>query len=236
VTRRPTHPAIWEELAQRDAQYHIDPTLGPGASPEEFREGGRGIVDWAMAWAGELPANGRALEIGCGTGRNTIHLARHFRQVDGVDVSPTMVHLALAQGMPSNVRLHSLSGRDLQPLDDGTFDLVFSHLVFQHIEKAADIAAYLREIARVLRIDGVAVIQFDTRPATLAVRLAQALPNALLPPIAAPGSAAAGATQPRSGATALTVAWCSKPSSRPPALATGCAGVGRSAPERAGDG
>jgi SAM-dependent methyltransferase len=181
VTRRPTHPAIWEELAQRDAQYHIDPTLGPGASPEEFREGGRGIVDWAMAWAGELPANGRALEIGCGTGRNTIHLARHFRQVDGVDVSPTMVHLALAQGMPSNVRLHSLSGRDLQPLDDGTFDLVFSHLVFQHIEEAADIAAYLREIARVLRIDGVAVLQFDTRPATLAVRLAQALPNALLP-------------------------------------------------------
>ena len=73
--------APWERLAQRDPQYYIDPTLGPGADAGQFREQGRGIVDWAVAWAAELPA-GRALEVGCGVGRDTIHLARHFEHVD----------------------------------------------------------------------------------------------------------------------------------------------------------
>src|SRR5436305_5136095 len=125
--------AAWERLAQRDPKYYIDPTLGPDADPERFREHGRGIVDWAVGWAGELPS-GRALEIGCGVGRDTVHLARHFEHVDGVDVSPTMVRLAEEHGIPGNVTLHVVSGRDLEPLSDAAYVFVFSHLVFQHIE------------------------------------------------------------------------------------------------------
>jgi len=181
VTPKLEPAGSWEDFAQRDPQYYIDPTLGPGVDLDEFREGGRGIVDWAVSWAGELPACGRALEIGCGVGRNTVHLARHFEHVDGVDVSPSMVRAALERGMPDNVTLHALSGRDLQPLPDAAFALAFSHLVFQHMESGADIASYLREVARVLAPGGVAVLHFDTRPATLGVRLAHRLPDALLP-------------------------------------------------------
>jgi SAM-dependent methyltransferase len=170
----------WEQLAQRDPQYFIDPTLGPGADPREFRELGRGIVDWAVGWAGELPA-GWALEIGCGVGRDTIHLARHFEHVDAVDVSPTMIRLAREQGVPDNVSLHVVSGRDLEPLTDGAYVFAFSHLVFQHIESADDIAAYLGQIASKLSPRGVAVLHFDTRPSTALSRLARRLPDALLP-------------------------------------------------------
>jgi SAM-dependent methyltransferase len=114
-------------------------------------------------------------------GRNTVHLARYFERVDGVDVSPTMIRSALAFGVPDGVHLHALSGRDLHPLPDGAFDLVFSHLVFQHIESPTDVAGYVREAARVLAPGGVAVLHFDTRPLHTAVRLAHHLPDVLLP-------------------------------------------------------
>ena len=171
----------WETFARTDPQYYIDPTLGPGVEPDAFREGGRGVVDWAVQWAVDLPGHRRALEIGCGVARDTVHLARHFDHVDGVDVSPTMVASALARGVPDNVSLHALSGRDLQPMPAGAYDLVFSHLVFQHIADPAVIAVYLRETERVLTPGGVAVLQFDTRPASRLVRSAQLLPDPLLP-------------------------------------------------------
>lgn len=172
--------AGWERLAQRDPQYFIDPTLGPGTDPERFREQGRAIVDWAVRWAGELPAGG-ALEIGCGVGRDTIHLARHFDRVDAVDVSPTMIRLAREQGVPGNVSLHLVSGGGLEPLSDGAYVFAFSHLVFQHIESADEVAAYLRQISRKLRPGGVAVLHFDTRPSSPLYQLVRRLPDALLP-------------------------------------------------------
>jgi SAM-dependent methyltransferase len=172
--------SAWERLAQRDPQYYIDPALGPGAAPDRFREQGRGIVDWAVGWAGEL-SRGQALEIGCGVGRDTVHLARHFEHVDGVDVSPTMIHLAQEHGLPGNVSLHVVSGQDLDPLSDGTYVFAFSHLVFQHIESDEHVAAYVSQIARKLIPGGVAVLHFDTRPETALSGLAARLPDALLP-------------------------------------------------------
>lgn len=176
-----TGAADWEAFARTDPQYYIDPTLGPGVGVDAFREGGRGVVDWAVQWAPDLPSHERALEIGCGVARDTVHLARHFNHVDGVDVSPTMVHSALERGVPANVSLHALSGRDLQPMPDAAYDFVFSHLVFQHIAEPAVIATYLSEAARVLRPGGVAALQFDTRPASRLVGAAQLLPDRLLP-------------------------------------------------------
>src|SRR3954470_23645022 len=174
-------PSGWEGFAQEDAQRYIDPRLGPGASTDEFIEGGRAVVERALEFAGELPGRERALEIGCGLGRDTAHLAEHFAHVDGVDVSETMVRLATERGLPANVRLHVLSGRDLSAFGDDTFDYVFSHLVFQHITDDAVVEDYLRDTARVLRTGGVATLQFDTRPSSLVVGLVQRLPDPLLP-------------------------------------------------------
>jgi ubiquinone/menaquinone biosynthesis C-methylase UbiE len=110
-----------------------------------------------------------------------VHLAEHFETVDGVDISPAMVRAARERGLPANVRLHVGSGHDLACFDDASFEFVFSHLVFQHIEDEAAIAQYLREIARVLAPGGVATVQYDTRPQSLPVKLVQRLPDALLP-------------------------------------------------------
>jgi ubiquinone/menaquinone biosynthesis C-methylase UbiE len=171
----------WEQFAQSRPMYYIDPTLGRDVAPQEFIEGGRAVVERALGWAGEIGGNDRALEIGCGVGRTTRHLAGHFIRVDGVDVSPTMVRLARERGLPENVALHVLSGQDLEAFSDGSFNFVFSHLVFQHVMADATIERYLNEIARVLMPGGIAVIQFDTRPASLPAALVHRLPDVLLP-------------------------------------------------------
>jgi SAM-dependent methyltransferase len=178
---RSLHTSAWEGFARSDPQYYIDPELGPGRSIEEFREGGRGVVEWSLQWAGGFSPHARALEIGSGLARNTVHLARHFAHVDGVDVSATMVSRAREFGLPGNVTLHALSGGDLHPLPDSSYALVFSHLVFQHVGSMSLIEAYLGEIARVLEPGGVAVLQFDTRPVSPLVAAGYKLPDPLLP-------------------------------------------------------
>lgn len=150
---------------------------------EEFRAGGRAVVVRALEWAGELPGRRRALEIGCGVGRNTVHLAERFERVDGVDVSPTMVESARRNGLPANVELHVGSGRDLASIEDDSVDFAFSHLVFQHIAEDEAIEGYLDDLARVLKPAGVAVLQFDTRPTSRLTEVVQMLPDPLLPKI-----------------------------------------------------
>jgi SAM-dependent methyltransferase len=171
----------WERFAAEDPLFYIDPALSAGASAKDFIAAGAPLVEWALEWAGELPAHRRALEIGCGVGRNTVHFASTFAHVDGIDISPTMIRLARENDPPDNVAFQATGGADLGPFDDAAFDLVFSHLVFQHIPDEGKIAAYVAEIARVLGPQGKALLQFDTRALGLGARAVRALPDPLLP-------------------------------------------------------
>src|ERR1039457_6835138 len=99
-----------------------------------------------------------ALDFGCGAGRLTVPLAAHFRAVTGVDISPSM--LAQARALHADNQrcrfVHNDSPK-LSTFDDGSFDLVYSSLVLQHMP--TDLAgAYLAEFIRVLRPGGAIVI------------------------------------------------------------------------------
>jgi ubiquinone/menaquinone biosynthesis C-methylase UbiE len=100
-------------------------------------------------------AAARLLEIGCGAGRMTRALATRFAQVDGIDISSTMIDLAREHngGIP-NARLHVGSGTDLKPFANAQFDFVLSYIVFQHIPTAAAIHGYIDEALRVLKPGG----------------------------------------------------------------------------------
>ena len=74
---------------------------------------------------------GRALDLGCGPGRNAIHLARDGFTVDAVDLSATAIKWAeeRAGGLDVRFRCGDAFALDL----DGPYDLVYDSGCFHHI-------------------------------------------------------------------------------------------------------
>jgi ubiquinone/menaquinone biosynthesis C-methylase UbiE len=88
------------------------------------------------------------LEIGCGTGKNTVLLARIGQNVRAVDFSQGMIERARQKVQAENVRFSMMD--ILQPWEfaDRSFDLIVCNLVLEHIENLSPI---FRESARTLR-------------------------------------------------------------------------------------
>ncbi len=170
----------WESVARADPMHSIA-TSRRDWTAESFYASGRAPVEEILAFSGPDLPRGRMLDIGCGLGRTARHFGRHFERVDGIDISPTMIEQATRHGLGPNVRLVAGSGRDLAPYEDEAFDLVFAYLVFQHVGRWETIESYLVEIARVLRPEGRAALQFDTRPPNRLIALYKTLPDPLLP-------------------------------------------------------
>ncbi len=103
---------------------------------------------------GALETFDRVLDFGCGVGRLTLAWTRHARHVTGVDISAPMIEKGrqIMAGQEA-VRLEVNPRPDLSLFTDASFDLVFSHIVLQHIHwKHAK--GYLREFARVCKPGG----------------------------------------------------------------------------------
>ncbi len=73
----------------------------------------------------KLDRPGRALDLGCGTGTNSIYLAQHGWQATGVDFSPKAIELARDKAQRAGVKLDLHLG-DVTRLDflHGPFDLI----------------------------------------------------------------------------------------------------------------
>lgn len=97
----------------------------------------------------------KVLDVGCGTGRHALRLARRGARVTGVDFSEGMLAKARAKPGASSIRFlrHDLSKR--LPLPDGSFDRVLCCLVVEHIK---DLEAFFSELGRVCRKDGAVVL------------------------------------------------------------------------------
>jgi ubiquinone/menaquinone biosynthesis C-methylase UbiE len=101
------------------------------------------------------------LDFGCGVGRTTIPFARLSSQVVGADVSSTML-----QEAKRNCEAHQVRNVRLVVTDDslaqldGSFDLVHSFIVFQHIPHDRGMVIFRNLLARV-RTGGVCAIHFS---------------------------------------------------------------------------
>ncbi|HLG80765.1 MAG TPA: class I SAM-dependent methyltransferase [Bradyrhizobium sp.] len=115
--------------------------------PNKTRDAAMAMV---RAWTPHI-AGRTVLEIGCGTGLNTEHLAQFASHVVGLDFSQGMLAVARQrlQGIPVDLRRHDLSIP--LPLADASLDLVLESLVLEHIE---NLASLFREVARVLKPGG----------------------------------------------------------------------------------
>jgi ubiquinone/menaquinone biosynthesis C-methylase UbiE len=100
---------------------------------------------------------GELLDVGMGTGRLCAELDRAGWRVSGVDLSPAMVAAARR-------RLPHLAERLVEgpierlPFDDASFDAVTATGVLEYATE--DLPGAAKELARVLRPDGVVVVSF----------------------------------------------------------------------------
>src|SRR5262249_17294446 len=95
------------------------------------------------------------LDLGCGTGRHSAWLVAGGACVTGIDFSEGMLAAARRRTAGANVRFLVHDLHQPLPLPSGTFDLVVSGLVLEHL---SDLAGFFGEVRRVLRSGGRAVV------------------------------------------------------------------------------
>lgn len=108
----------------------------------------------------ELPSTPQILEVGCGVGRLLKHFYSVYKyEVAGVDISPNMIERA-KEYLASTIQFPELYVADgTIPISDSSVDLVYSFLVFQHIQTTSEVRKYIDEAVRVLRPGGFLRVQ-----------------------------------------------------------------------------
>ena len=106
-----------------------------------------------------LRSNDDVLEIGCGYGNLMFGLADHVRSIVGVDVHQQPLDKAhdILRGK-RNASVVLTDGISL-PFKDGSFSLVYSYSVMQHIPREL-VCRYVAESRRVLKLGGRVFLQF----------------------------------------------------------------------------
>jgi SAM-dependent methyltransferase len=104
----------------------------------------------------------RALDFGCGVGRILIPLAREASQAVGVDVSDAMMAEAARNCRERNVtNVSFVKSDDRLSRLEGTFDLIHSIIVFQHIAPRR-VEVLVRGLLAHLEPGGVGALHFTT--------------------------------------------------------------------------
>lgn len=91
------------------------------------------------------------LELGCGTGKNTVFLAEIGTQVHALDFSAGMIAKAKEKVKAGNVRFEMMDLTKRWKCEDGAYDLIVCNLVLEHIQHLPHI---FTEAARTLQPNG----------------------------------------------------------------------------------
>jgi ubiquinone/menaquinone biosynthesis C-methylase UbiE len=151
--------ADWNRRAREDANFYV--AFGRrNQEQEEFLSTAADVTGALEIEFSRLPPAApeqrSALEIGCGPGRLMRAMSQHFGEIHGVDISDEMVLLAGKQlkDIP-HAHAHVTPDSTLSMFADGSFDFVYSYIVFQHIPDREVVLNYLREAGRVLKPGGI---------------------------------------------------------------------------------
>jgi SAM-dependent methyltransferase len=158
----------WDEFGRTDPLWAIltaPDKKGNRWSVDEFLQTGRDEIAALMSYldAHRLPAQRmRALDFGCGAGRLTHALARHFDEVIGIDIAPSMIDVARnLHGSTPGLLFRVNESNRLDWIATDSIDLVYTRLVLQHMHPRY-IRDYLAEFVRVLRPGGALVFQLPS--------------------------------------------------------------------------
>lgn len=155
----------WEALGDSDPMFGVlsDPSKHGGKwNPDEFFASGRAHVDKLLRTLRDARATftpGSCLDFGCGVGRLTVPLSEAFQHTIGIDVARPMIEAALRH-RPAGARCDFVVNQhpDLRQFAAGSFDVVHSCLVLQHIPPDVS-PLYIAEFFRVAKPGGLVVFQ-----------------------------------------------------------------------------
>jgi SAM-dependent methyltransferase len=168
----------WEQFGQENPYFgvvtearYLSSNLNDESIEEFFRSGESHVEHVCRVLRAKTKPQlqlDRVLDYGCGVGRLAVPFAKRFRSVVGVDVSPAM----LAHARKNCERLavdnaQFIHTSELSSLAPGSFDLVHSYIVFQHIPPSRG-ERILSDIVALIADGGVGAIHFayafDWRP------------------------------------------------------------------------
>jgi SAM-dependent methyltransferase len=166
--------ASWVDLGEHDPyrsvlnspQWAAD-RMSAKRDVDAFYDTGKHDGDRLLNWITRNKLNvsntATCAEYGCGVGRNTMWLARHFGRVIAFDISKPHLELASArakvEGLSNIEFVHVRQASDLQRLED--IDLFYSIIVLQH-NPPPIILAILKSAFEGLRPGGIAYFQVPT--------------------------------------------------------------------------
>lgn len=143
-----------DAASEADHKQRVRARFGSTAQDYVVSPGHRSGKDLArvVEWAAGGP-NDRALDIATGGGHTALALAPHVGHVVASDLTPKM--LAAAEGFirgegAANVSFEIAEAERL-PFDDASFEIVTCRIAPHHF---ADVRAFCREVARVLKPNG----------------------------------------------------------------------------------
>src|SRR2546423_276064 len=131
-------------------------------------------LEYAYSLLGDLSGK-TVLDFGCGSGENTVMLARRHAYVVGVDISESLIRVARRRldvnGLAGAAHFVVGSAHDL-PLEDGSIDVVLGIAILHHL----DLDAASREVARVLKVGGRAIFQEPVRDSRIVRTIRKCIP------------------------------------------------------------
>ena len=165
-----------------------DAEYGRGGIPSSYRDEPSGAVVWAFSrgLGGE-----RGLDVGCGTGRNTVYAASQGLRMVGFDRSAPAIERARARDGTIEFLVGDLA--DGLPAEDGSIDVLLDIFVYKHVVHPEARREYRDEMQRVLSPGGRVVLHLAEPTdgyygACPPLGDAHAWPHAVLDPVVGAGS------------------------------------------------
>lgn len=162
----------WDQLGREDPLWAIlsmpDKIHNKWDLGEFFKTGIeeiQGVIELAGSLGVPL-ARTRALDFGCGVGRLTQALCRHFEKCCGIDLAPSMIKQAKEYNRYGARCEYYRNETDGLPIfQNESFDFIYSSLVLQHMNPGYS-KKYIEEFLRILSPGGALVFQLpaELRP------------------------------------------------------------------------
>jgi 2-polyprenyl-3-methyl-5-hydroxy-6-metoxy-1,4-benzoquinol methylase len=157
---------VWEGRASEDAMYYIDTDVTNQDANAFFENGKKDVATYVDPFLSKYKLDASTLscvDLGCGMGRLSRALGTRFKTVHGFDISEEMIQKAKAQLLPEEKYIHYnlTSGDGFGTLDQESIGFLFTFIVLQHVPSETIVYNYLKDLQRILKPDGHALMQVN---------------------------------------------------------------------------